>query len=453
MYRRLELFLALLCAVGFPANAQDRPPHGLAITHVTLVDVRTGKLVPDATVLIKGSRVRAVGKTGRVRLPRGVTVVDGREKYLIPGLIESHAHHFMQWWRQPADSLAYFGWILASGVTTTRDALAAGNEAEWVARREAQRAGRLIAPRIYVSALVDSAAIKRLGTGNVRETVARFKEMGVDGIKIRNDSPEFRLEVIREAKRAGLPVYGHAFPFVLEAVRAGISGIMHLDFYLRPGSPSPVEGVSPERLGALWVLHAYPGWLEADERETEELIDSMVARGVWLEPTLTLSSMLFDGDRYDPVAVRRYHPWYGSEQLPFSPEERATVGAALRRMYAFVRRFHEKGGVVLAGTDHVPFPPLGVTEEMRRLVEDAGLPPLAALRAATIDPARALQMERDIGSLEKGKLADMVLLDANPLLDITNVRRVSAVIADGRLLDRPALAALLGRTATPLPNK
>ena len=105
--------------------------------------------------------------------------------------------------------------------------------------------------------------------------------------------------------------------------------------------------------------------------------------------------------------------------------------------------------MVLAGTDEVPFPPFGVSEEMRRLV-DAGLPPLAALQAATINPARAMGWDDRLGSIEVGKLADLVLLDDNPLGDITSVRKIHAVVADGRLLDRATLDDFLRRVGTPI---
>jgi imidazolonepropionase-like amidohydrolase len=104
--------------------------------------------------------------------------------------------------------------------------------------------------------------------------------------------------------------------------------------------------------------------------------------------------------------------------------------------------------MVLAGSDAIPFPPLGVTEELWLLVE-AGLPPLAALQAATINAARAMRMEDRLGSVEEGKLADLLLLDANPLHDIRNVRTVNAVVTNGRLLDRATLDRLLARLGTP----
>ena len=114
-------------------------------------------------------------------------------------------------------------------------------------------------------------------------------------------------------------------------------------------------------------------------------------------------------------------------------------------MRQFVRRFYEAGVSIVTGSDTDPFPPRGVTEEMRLLVE-AGIPPLGVLQAATINAARALDMDRDIGTIEEGKLADLVLLDASPLTDITNVRRIAAVVANGRLVDRKSLLARTGTT-------
>lgn len=131
-------------------------------------------------------------------------------------------------------------------------------------------------------------------------------------------------------------------------------------------------------------------------------------------------------------------------------EMRAAIAGAEAAEARFIKRFYGAGGMVLAGTDEVPFPPFGVSEEMRLLVA-AGLPPLAALQAATINAARAMRWDRRLGTIEVGKLADLVLLDANPLEDITNVRRIHAVVADGRLFDRAALDTFLARVGTPMP--
>lgn len=186
-------------------------------------------------------------------------------------------------------------------------------------------------------------------------------------------------------------------------------------------------------------------WLHSDPLAERALIDTMVARGVWLEPTLITEEWVVAGERFRPAwderripgsydAIRAGFPTYEGDDL-------ARYRAAYDRMRDFVRRFHQAGGAVIAGTDCLPACGFGLPDELALLVE-AGLTPAAALRAGTIDAARALGWETRIGSIEPGKLADLLLLDADPLDDVLNTRRISAVVAGGRYLHSSALEAL-----------
>lgn len=240
----------------------------------------------------------------------------------------------------------------------------------------------------------------------------------------------------------------------MEAVRAGISGVMHVNgltpVRLEHEPPAPVvdwNKPGATEAAATRRLHIVSRWLRADERHVQALLDTMIARGVWFEPTLTAVHRTVNASEYDAEPIQRYFPWDDVESAPFSPEERQIYLASYAKMGEFVRRFHEAGGMVIAGSDYHPLPPLGVTEEMRLLVQ-AGLPPLAALQAATINAARALRWDDRIGSVEEDKLADLVLLDSNPLEDILAVRNVSAVVANGRYLDRSDLNDLLESGST-----
>jgi imidazolonepropionase-like amidohydrolase len=178
----------------------------------------------------------------------------------------------------------------------------------------------------------------------------------------------------------------------------------------------------------------------------------MVARGVWLEPTLITEHWITANEVYRDSWQQRQLPGsFAQTQAGFPLVEGADLQRyrdAFGRMKDFVRRFHAAGGVVLAGTDCLPACGHGLWDELALLVE-AGLTPASALRAATVDAARALGWGERSGRIATGNIADLVLLDANPLTDIRNVGRVHAVILNGRYLDRAALDGLLTNSDRP----
>jgi imidazolonepropionase-like amidohydrolase len=461
--------ITLLAATGArPVQSQDASSRSLAIRNATVIDVRSGAVSPATTVIVQGNRIGQVGSAASVQIPPGARILEAGGKYLIPGLIDTHVHLFMPWQRNWPDTVAQLGWILAGGVTAVRDAAASGLEANYAALRAAADSGRIVAPRIRISGIVRQVmAQERVPT--LAQAFSRFRELGLNQVKIRGASRGEAIEVIRAARSAGLAVYGHTtwFPtdstseyYALDAVRAGISGLSHISGRFRTdgvvvntGPTINYRSTFAERTRA--DLSALSGWLTVDEQWQRELIDTMVARGAWLEPTLVVTYHDHEAlygqctDGYDLAVLQRYYPFHSSSgRAALGRLQADSVQRICHAMNAFVRRFHDAGGLIVTGTDYPSFPPLGVTEEMRLLVY-AGLPPLAALRAATINAARALEMESEIGTVEPGKLADLVLLDANPLTDITNTRRISAVIADGRLINRHGLLARTG-TSPPM---
>jgi hypothetical protein len=380
---------------------------------------------------------------------------------VIPGLTDTHVHLSWQWEHQPADTLALLGWILASGVTGVRDMSGGGYE-RLAALRVANDSARILSPRIYISAQPSGELLQRLGTPSRVAAMRQLHRLGVDGVKLLGLPCDTSLAIIADARAAGMPVYGHTLDvpnaagripnFTMEALHAGISGVVHVHAVLIPmrwqEAPwtGPFPPTTPEGWKA-WQLSQWNGWHDINDQELQTIIDTMVARRIWFEPTLTQVSSGFGAERYDRAELHRYFTWVDSQPPIRDPEVRNTVLEALAAGKQFVRRLHEAGGMVLAGSDALPVPPLGVTEELRLLV-DAGLSPLAALQAATINAANAMQMGDSLGSVEEGKLADLVLLDENPLLDITNVHSVRAVVTNGRFLDRARLDELLARIGT-----
>lgn len=459
--------LMLLVLAVASCRADDTPrqsPNGtLLIRGVTLVDVENGDRTPGTSVLIDGATIAAVGPDENIAAP-GAEVLDGSGKYLTPGFIDSHVHLFMTWGHNWPDTVAELGWILASGVTTIRDAGGGGDRARlqesYIRLREAARTGRINGPDIVVSAS-GSDLMRLTGASTLAEALGRFGESGLDQLKVGSMPPEEALERVRLARAAGVTVWGHHsyWPtatdrviYSIAAVDAGINGLTH------GGGIPDGSRVHPLSAGVRWdsppveraAAQLAERTAEVDSTAEREWIERVVSHGVWLEPTLAVrfaSSALFYGRCTDPVdlgAVRKYYPFYAATvALPLTVAQTDAVRLVCERRFRFLRSFYDAGGKIVAGTDEVPFAPMGVPWGMSLLVL-AGLPPLAALQAATINAAEALDLADRVGTIEPGKEADFVLLEGDPVEDIANVRRVSAVIANGRLIDRDALLSRQG---------
>ena len=193
--------------------------------------------------------------------------------------------------------------------------------------------------------------------------------------------------------------------------------------------PAPTCGWR-ECAAAWWLYHASL-WLFTADQDTEALIQTMVQRQVWLEPTLTFTDLIAHHDRYQDKDPAGWYDWYQGPDL-------TRFRAAFDEMKRFVRRFHETGGVVLAGTDNVDYP---LRYELS-LLSEAGLSPLAVLQAGTRNAARALGWAERLGTVEVGKEADFLLLEDNPLEDLRNLQRIRMVVRAGQLLEGAALKEL-----------
>jgi imidazolonepropionase-like amidohydrolase len=199
-------------------------------------------------------------------------------------------------------------------------------------------------------------------------------------------------------------------------------------------------------------LGLYLSWTDASAAEEERLLRRLVETHTWLEPTFTADAFVLHDEWYRGRAESRFLlASYDSMRMgfpTFAGNDLTLAREAFQRMQRFVRRFHEAGGLVLAGTDMLPWPGAGLHEELRLLVL-AGLSPMAALQAATRNAARALGWEGKTGTIAAGLDADLVLLDADPLQDITNTRKIWKVVRAGRVLDRAKLDSLLTRRDEP----
>lgn len=478
------LWIALIFLLGAtPGVAQNH----LAITPVTVVDVTDGSLQAGQTVLVADDRIDAVGPDGEVVVPDGATVVDGTGGYLIPGLWDMHVHLFNQVSRRPPNEW-YFPLLVANGVTGVREMWTKPGDrltlADWRARTAA---GTLLAPRIAVAGtLVDGPSSlwptsDRVATAaEGRSIVREIHEAGLN-VKVYDMLPrQAYFAIIDEARQLNLHVAGHIPTLVRaeEALAAGQRTAEHL-LQIRESCSSREDEILRERTqlharpytmvedDSLWERHEQIKTETFDRARCVEVARRLAAGSMWQVPTLVNERRWYYGSapeyrqdarlRYVPAHERKvWQDGYGDYDVESDDLASMTYSgpaAELARRWAVVQKVVEvlgaEGVPILAGTDlggPYVYPGFSLHDELELLVE-AGLTPLQALQAATLEPARFFEATDSLGTVEAGKLADLVLLNANPLEDITNTQRIRAVIADGRFYDRDALDRLLAEVA------
>jgi imidazolonepropionase-like amidohydrolase len=456
MARPIALFFfTVLSAL---ALAQTPP---LAITHVTVIDATGAAPQRDMTVVVGGERIRALGRTADVHLPENAQVVRSEGKFLIPGLWDMHVH-----WNDER----YLKLFIANGVTGVRVMWGYPNHLE---QRKRIAEGSLIGPRLALAGTIidgpkpfwpESIAAGTAEEG--REAVRRTQKEGYDYVKVYSSLPrEVFFAIADEAKRLDIPFVGHVPDLVrvAEASDAGMKSVEHLTGMALAVSGTEAElrrelaaaaklpaGERGERLRAIGarILESY------DAATATALYAKLKANGTWQTPTFTVlryganpRAPEYANDprlRYMPPWVRKM--W--SEDFrnrSRTPEVTASQERLFQRRLELVGEMHRAGVGILAGSDVLNpycFPGFSLHEELGWLVK-AGLPPMAALQAATRNPALFLGRAHEAGTVEPGKLADLVLLDADPLQDIGNTRRIAAVVANGKLYPREAIDRML----------
>ncbi|MGQ0586210.1 MAG: amidohydrolase family protein [Gammaproteobacteria bacterium] len=443
---------------------------GIAITHVDIVDVANGSLQRDLTVIITDGRVERIGPSATLQASASDRIVEGRGKYLVPGFWDMHVHTVSHDLDFPLE--------VANGITGVRDT-GGSNEVpppgNWGVAFDVLRtwraqiqAGTLIGPRIVAAgAALDGPdafwpqTISIKSPAEARSVVGSLKRDGVDFIKVYVLLPKnVLLAIAEEAKKQGLTFAGHTSQFVpvAEAAAAGQRSFEHIDafeptyydpatlrsFLLRLRGPTSQE----ERADLMSKVQA-----TYDLRRLEAAARALKAHGARLDPTLvTWRSLACTPDgpaahaeraAYVPRHVRSI--WQARMQSRCSPRIDALHAKRWEHQLAALRLVRRYGVEILVGADAWnPYvvPGFSLHDEMAMLV-DNGMTTAEVLRAATLGAAEFLQMEDALGTVAPGKLADLVLLEANPLEDIRNTRRVNAVVLNGRFLDRKELDRLL----------
>ncbi len=467
---RLALLGVALAAhvAGSPPPAVAQSQSVTAITGATLWDGTGAAPIPDAVVIVQGSRIACAGARSQCATPAGATLVDGRGRFLLPGLIDTHVHLLFRTNGVTDTSMkADLHDLLARGITTVRDM--GNNPAHLLeAVDSAAPAPRVFAMQLVAGVHFFSPEIERSPDGNVHshapasigmkqlgwwpilftpstdaESIIRqAREGGAIGLKLYQDLDSAQVgTLVRAAHAAGMTVWGHGWvqpASVLEQSRAGQDGVVHAAGLA--GELVAHEDRDTLRTSSdLLQLTADSATAKTAQRpQVLAALDSLAARGTFFEPTLRAEEL---GAERAKTSRRRI------QALP----SRYALAASVFGMEV-TRQAAARGVRMTAGTDHVAYGPVEeraqLSEELQLFVDSIGLSPSRALLAATRDAALAIgPAAKDIGTVTAGKLADLVLFSADPLTDIRNLDQVEWVMHLGEIYKPKTLRALSGAPA------
>lgn len=461
------LTLVLLTLLPLQCFGQSWPvplTRKLAITKVTVIDMTGAPPKADMTVIISDGRIYQLGKSTKIKIPKNVRIVNGMGKYLIPGLWDMHVH--------VVNSELMLPLFVANGVLGVRDL--GVHDLDAILRLRAESAaGKIISPRIVSAGKVldgvpqadASFSIPITSPEEGRKVVRDLKSKGVDLIKVYDGlSREAYFAIADEARKSGLPFVGHVPTAITtsEASDAGQKSIEHLGKILEDSSASPemirAARTAPIKEGDFFAFTTRLGGVydlirsSFSDRKSNEIFAHFIKNNTWQVPTLAVKNgrtfiddLDAKGDprtKYvEPSQLNYWKPNVGFFSRYRTPEFIAAQKKYFQMELDIVREMQIAGIGIMTGTDApnaYVIAGFSLHDELGLMVK-AGLTPMQALRAATRNPADYLDELHDSGTIEKGKLANMILLDANPLADIRNTTKINSVFYNGRYLSRKNL--------------
>ncbi|WP_342118277.1 amidohydrolase family protein [Pseudoduganella sp. OTU4001] len=458
--------LMVLGAYG-SAHAAGRVVVDVALTQATIVDVASGQLVTGKAVLLKGGDILAVVDSAKLKnyAPKRTVKLPG--KYLMPGLWDTHVH----FGGGPAlieENKQLLGLYLAHGITTVRDC--AGDLSDTVLDwRDLIRQGKLVGPKILASG-PKLEGYKPLWKGTIEvgtpEEISKaldyLQSRSVDFVKITENTmkPEIFLEAVRQAKARGMQTSGH-LPVQLtldQVMRAGLGSIEHQSYALRGATPREAELTAQVAAGKLPPREAMRASLESfDEATARATFRRMAAAGMSITPTLVGSQVTayLDQDdhahddylKYIGKGLRKTYEWRVQRAAKDDAAAIAYRHAQYEKAASLLPLMQQEGVNIIAGTDagflnSFDYPGQGLHDELGIFVKN-GLTPQQALQASVINGPRFMGKQERYGAVAPGKAADLLALDANPLQDIANTRKVRLVVSQGKVYERARLDAML----------
>ncbi len=446
----LVLLICLVTAGNLWAQAQP-----VAIVGGTLIDGTGRAAIVDSAIVMQEGRFTAVGKRGEVSLPQGAEVIDAKGKTILPGLIDGHCH--LRDWM--GEVYLHFGVVICPTISN--------NPVDWViAQREGVRNGTIRAPRVWAGGnVIDGpppeglGALRRQRTSIIvqneeeaRKAVRMLADKGVDGYKFfERLSPQVANAGAEEAHRLGRPVIAHSLD-IFVAADAGYQSVEHswsvaYTSIQDPKKKAELDSARMNRKITTAEVHAY-----MEPEMFDRIIKAMVAKNIHWSPTWGTTfralspraqqmkqqevTLLKDpGLRYLPSYILKASEQHFAYFENASPDKRAQLLSGYTKVQDFARRFIAAGGKVHLGSD--PDNILagwGVNAELQLLV-DAGLTAVQAVQSASLNVAQAWGKQKDYGSVEKGKIADLVIVRGDPTKDIFATQDVEKVFMDGKSID------------------
>jgi hypothetical protein len=412
-------------AKKLPGNREET----LAIVGGTLVDGTGAPALPDSTVVISKGRIIAVGPRAKAKIPGGAKRVDARGKTILPGLWDMHAHFEQVEWGPI---------YLAAGATTVRDC---GNEFEFIkAVRDAIAGGNGLGPRLLLAGVVDGTGPLALGVARVdtpeeaKTWTDRYHDAGFQQMKIYSSVKLEELKIVAdEAHRLGMTVTGHVPEGLdaFQAIAAGQDMINHVQYVadiMRPHLPGDANRIDQLKADAE---------VDVNSVEAQKAIAFLVNHGTVVDPTLAIYEFETANTEKPPASfepgVMKVAPELAQPLIDVEPpsEQSRLFQRAFEKDVQIVRALHRAGVPIVAGTDQT-VPGYSLYREIELYVQ-AGFTPMEAIQAATIVPARVMGLDKELGTIEAGKLADLIILNANPLESIHNIRTVDSVITGGTM--------------------
>ena len=473
--RCLTLFFLLPISL-LAQNSHLPAPKPLVFQHVTVIDATGASPQLDRCVIINDARIVAISKSNCSHIPPEAEVVDATGRYLIPGLWDMHVHLTFENW-EPFVQSVFFPLLLANGVTGVRDM--AGNMPLLLQLRRQIASGEILGPRLVIagrelsSLPQDSGQFAVLNPAQARHLVEQLVAAHVDFVKVQDPlSRDVYFAVADETRKRHISFVGHV-PYSVTTVEASAAGQKSFEHLMGIPEACSTHERELKRSESTAMVRLDPQPQEAeraffsafesyDQERAAALFALLKKNNTWQVPTLVeerTSWTLLGGQRpsdermnfLPEVTLRWWDSYMSSVAGHRTPETLAADKKYFERELALVRDMRRAGIKFLAGTDALGntyvFPGFSLHEELELLVQ-AGLTPMEALQTATRNPAEFLGLLDSLGTIEPGKTADLVLLDASPLDDIRNTRAVAGIVLRGRYFSKPMLQQMLADAKT-----